>query len=121
VPGAEEQLAGDLPVGVAHGDQPDNLDLAAGEAAVGHLDDRPPAEPPLGLFAEIGQAAGEPLHQRPGAQPAGRAVGGDQLLHGLLPPAEGRQGCRRPALRLGPVEGDVQALEQRQRPGRPSR
>ncbi len=92
-PWAEEQLACDLAVGPSRGDQPDDLDLPAGEAAVRELRGGSWAETPLCLLTERGQAVRHLIEQRSGLQPPRRAVGGHEAFHCLPPPTTHGEGC----------------------------
>ena len=107
---AQKQLACDLPIGPSGGHHPDDLHLAAGQAAVLELRGRSLTQPPFGLLAQGAERGGELVGQRLRAEPSSRPVGGDEMLHSLFMPASGgKDGCRT-ALRLRAFERCVVRL-----------
>jgi hypothetical protein len=83
-PDAEHQLGGDLAVGVAGGDQADDLHLAAGELRLCELGGLPPAQPAVDALAELGQVRGQPLDRGAHAQATSQVIGGQQPLRRSL-------------------------------------
>jgi hypothetical protein len=113
---AHEQLAGDLPVRAAHGQQSHDVKLPAGQAFARELLGLPAAEPAVGLLAELGQARGEAADGRLGLEPASGAVGTDEPLHRLLAAAGGDQRGGGTALGLEPLERRADPLQELDRP-----
>src|SRR4029453_944838 len=83
---AQEQLTGNLPAGMAHGNQPDDLDFPPGEIAVGGLRQRATTEAPFGSFAQLPKVGIHAFHQWPSTQSPERAVSRDQMLDSFPAP-----------------------------------
>src|ERR671937_1835377 len=92
--GVEEQLARDLAVRLADRDQPQDLDLAPGQAAVGELCGRHAAETALDTLAERGEVVRDPGGERASAETPRGAMRGHELLDGRVASAGHRQGRR---------------------------
>ena len=111
----ENELVRDLGVGAPDRDEPENLELATGQAASLELPCRASADSPVDLLTELLESGSGARDERPRTEPAEAAIGVDETIDADVAVARRRKGGAGAELRHRALERRVDLIEQLER------